>query len=76
MKDKDINSLNHTTWRCQYRIVFAPKYRRTVIYNEIKADIGKIRRQLCDREGIEIIFAEACPNHIHMRVSMPLKHSV
>ena len=39
MKEKDINSLNHTTWRCQYHIVFAPKYRRMVIYNEIKADI-------------------------------------
>ena len=76
MKDKDINSLNHTTWRCQYHIVFAPKYRRMVIYNEIKADIGKILRQLCDQKGIEIISAEACPEHIHMLVSIPPKYSV
>ncbi len=76
MKDQDINSLNHTTWRCQYHIVFAPKYRRMAIYNEIKADIGKILRQLCDQKGVEIISAEACPDHIHMLVSIPPKYSV
>ena len=58
MKEKDINSLDHTTWRCQYHVVFAPKYRRMVIYREIKADIGKILRQLCQQKGIEIIEAE------------------
>ena len=72
----DPNSLNHTTWRCQYHIVFAPKYRRMVIYNEIKADIGKILRQLCQQKGIDIISAEACPDHIHMLVSIPPKYSV
>ena len=76
MKEKDVNSLNHTTWRCQYHIVFAPKYRRMAIYNEIKRDIGKILRQLCDQKGIEIISAEACPDHIHMLVSIPPKYSV
>ena len=76
MKEKDINSLNHTTWRCQYHIVFAPKHRRMVIYNEIKADIGKILRQLCQQKGIEIISAEACPDHIHMLVNIPPKYSV
>ncbi len=76
MKDQDINSLNHTTWRCQYHIVFVPKYRRMVIYNEIKADIGKILRQLCEQKGVEIISAEACPDRIHMLVSIPPKYSV
>ena len=66
MKDKDINSLEHTTWRCQYHIVFAPKFRRQAIYREIKVDIGKILRQLCQQKGIEIIEAELCPDHIHM----------
>ena len=54
MKEKDINSLDHTTWRCQYHVVFAPKYRRLMIYGEIKVDIGKILRQLCQQKGIEI----------------------
>ena len=76
MKEKDINSLDHTSWRCQYHIVFAPKYRRQVIYREIKVDIGKILRKLCEQKGVEIIEAEACPDHIHMLVSIPPKYSV
>ena len=76
MKEKDINSLDHTTWRCQYHVVFAPKYRRMVIYRELRADIGKILRQLCQQKGVEIIEAEACPDHIHMLISIPPKYSV
>ena len=76
MKEKDINSLDHTTWRCQYHVVFAPKYRRLEIYGAIKSDIGKILRQLCQQKGIEIIEAEACPDHIHMLLSIPPKYSV
>ncbi len=76
MKEKDINSLEHTNWRCQYHIVFAPKYRRQAIYREIKVDIGKILRKLCEQKGVEIIEAELCPDHVHMLVSIPLKYSV
>ena len=76
MKEKDINSLDHTTWRCQYHVVFAPKYRRMVIYREIRTDIGKILRQLCQQKGVEIIEAEACPDHIRMLLSIPPKYSV
>ena len=61
---------------CQYHVGFAPKYRSMVIYREIKADIGKILRQLCQQKGVEIIEAEACPDHIHMLLSIPLKYSV
>ena len=71
MKEKDINSLDHTSWRCQYHVVFAPKYRRQVIYREIKVDIGKILRKLCEQKGVEIIEAEACKDHIHLLVSIP-----
>ena len=76
MKEKDIGRLSHTTWRCQYHIVFAPKYRRMVIYGQIKKDIGQILRQLCEQKEVEIIQAEACPDHIHMLVSIPPKYSV
>ena len=76
MKEKDINSLDHTTWRCQYHVVFAPKYRRLMIYGEIKVDIGKILRQLCQRKGIEIIEAQLCTDHVHMLISIPPKYSV
>lgn len=76
MKEKDISSLEHTRWRCQYHVVFAPKYRRMAIYGEIRADIGVILRKLCEQKGIEIIEAEACPDHIHMLLSIPPKMSV
>ena len=73
---KDINSLEHTKWRCQYHVVFAPKFRRKVIYNELRADIGVILRKLCEQKGVEIIEANACPDHIHMLISIPPKYSV
>ncbi|QPQ29491.1 IS200/IS605 family transposase [Lysinibacillus sp. JNUCC 51] len=72
----DNKSLAHTTWNCKYHIVFAPKYRRQIIYGQIKADVGRILRQLCERKGVEIIEATACPDHIHMLVSIPPKISV
>ena len=72
----DKNSLAHTTWECKYHIVFAPKFRRKVIYQQIRADVGHILSELCKRKGIEIIEAEACPDHIHMLVRIPPKYSV
>lgn len=72
----DNNSLSHTKWNCKYHIVFAPKYRRQIIYGRIKVDIGKILRDLCDRKGINIIEAECCVDHIHMLVEIPPKYSV
>ena len=72
--DKD--SLAHSKWNCRYHIVFAPKYRRQIIYGRYKLGIGKILRTLSDRKGIEIIEAELCPDHIHMLVSIPPKYSV
>ena len=73
------NELKHTahsSYRCEYHIVFAPKYRRKVIYKEVKADIGEILRKLCKEMKVEIIEAEACPDHIHMLVSIPPYMSV
>ena len=72
----DIQSLSHSKWRCQYHIVFAPKYRRQEIYGKLKVDIGQILRKLCEQKKVEIIEAEACPDHIHMLVSIPPNISV
>ena len=72
----DKNTLAHTKWNCKYHIVFAPKYRRRIIYGKIKVDIGKILRKLCEQKGVEIIEANLCPDHIHMLVSIPPKMSV
>ncbi len=70
------SSLAHTKWNCKYHIVFAPKYRRQVIYGKLKREIGKIIRELCERKGVEIVEAEDCSDHIHMLVSIPPKISV
>lgn len=72
----DKNSLSHTTWDCKYHIVFAPKFRRQVIYGKLKTDIGKILRELCERKEIEIIEAECCKEHVHMLMQIPPKYSV
>ncbi len=72
----DTESLAHTKWNCKYHIVFALKYRRQVIYGKIRTDIGQILRKLCEYKGVEIVEAEACPDHIHMLVSIPPKYSI
>ena len=75
-KNDDVSSLSHTKWDCQYHIVFTPKYRRKVIYNKLRRDIGKYLRRPCDYKGVEIVEANACPDHIHMLVKIPPKISI
>ena len=70
------NSLAHTKWVCKYHIVFTPKYRRKVIYNQLRKDIQQIIRDLCKWKGIEIIEGHMMPDHIHLLVSVPPKYSV
>jgi putative transposase len=72
----DNNSLAHTKWNCKYHVVFSPKYRRREIYGKLKIEIGKILRELCKWKGVEIIEANACPDHIHMLLAIPPKLSV
>lgn len=72
----DKNTLAHTTWECKYHIVFAPKYRRQVIYGKIKEDVRDIIKMLCERKGIEIIEGECCVDHVHLLVRIPPKYSV
>ena len=73
---RDELSLAHTVWNCKYHIVFAPKYRRKVFFNEKRIDIGKILRKLCEFKQVTIVEAEVCPDHIHMLVEIPPKMSV
>ena len=72
----DNDSLAHSKWNCKYHIVFAPKCRRQIIYGQIKADVGRILRILCERKRVEIIEANACKDHIHMLLEIPPKMSV
>ena len=70
------NSLSHTKWMCKYHIVFTPKYRRKIIYNQYKQSTGQILRQLCSYKSIEILEGHLMPDHVHMLVSIPPKISV
>ena len=72
----NIKSLSHSKWRCKYHIVFAPKYRRLEVYGKLKADIGEILRKLCEQKNVNIIEAQACPDHIHMLIEIPPSLSV
>jgi len=72
----EIKSLSHSKWRCEYHIVFAPKFRRKEIYGKFRKDIGEILRKLCEAKGIEILEAQACIDHIHMLVCIPPHISV
>ena len=75
-QNTDVKSLAHTKWNCKYHVVFAPKYRRKVFYNEKKEAIREIIRTLCQWKGVEIIEGEVCPDHIHLLLSIPPKMSV
>ena len=72
----DNNSLSHTKWNCKYHIVFAPKFRRKIIYGKLRQDIANILSVLCKRKGVKIVEAEMCPDHVHMLVEIPPSISV
>jgi len=69
----DESSLSHTRWKCQYHIVFIPKYRKKVMYGQVKADIREIIKVLCNYKKVEIIEGAICSDHVHLYVSIPPK---
>ena len=71
-----LNSLAHTKWMCKYHIVFTPKYRRKVIYNQMREDLREIIKLLCKYKGVEIIEGHLMPDHVHLLVSIPPKISI
>ena len=75
-KKEEVDSLSHTRWNCKYHIVFAPKYRRKVFFEEKRLEIREILRTLCAWKGVEIIEGEICPDHVHLLVSIPPKYSI
>ena len=75
-QNTDARSLAHTKWVCKYHVVFAPKYRRKVFFEEKREDIRDILRKLCEWKGVEILEGEVCPDHVHLLLSIPPKMSV
>ena len=75
-QNTDAKSLAHTKWNCKYHVVFAPKYRRKVFFQEKRSDIRDILRTLCEWKGVTIIEGEICPDHVHLLLSIPPQMSV
>lgn len=72
----DRQSLTHTSWECQYHIVFIPKYRQKRLYGEIRADVKEIIQVLCGYKKVKIVSGAVCKDHIHLHVMIPPKMSV
>ncbi|MFI3173344.1 MAG: IS200/IS605 family transposase [Eubacteriales bacterium] len=72
----DNKNLSHTKWKCQYHIVFIPKYRKKVLYGKVKEDVREIIKILCEDKGIEIIAGAVCSDHVHLSLAIPPKYSV
>ncbi len=72
----DNRSLSHTKYRCQYHVVFIPKYRKKVLYGQLREDVREIIQELCNYKGVEIVSGAVCVDHVHLSVSMPPKLSI
>ena len=72
----DKKSLSHTSWKCQYHIVFIPKYRKKKLYGQLRTDVREIIQTLCNYKGIEIVSGAVCIDHVHLCVSIPPKMSI
>ncbi|MBE5789294.1 MAG: IS200/IS605 family transposase [Clostridiales bacterium] len=72
----DDQSISHTRWKCQYHIVFIPKYRRKVMYGKVRTDVREIIKTLCRYKKVEIIEGAVCVDHVHLCVSIPLKIAI
>ena len=72
----DNKSISHTRWKCQYHIVFIPKYRKKVLYGKVREDVREILNTLCKYKNVEIIAGAVCVDHVHLSVAIPPKLSV
>jgi putative transposase len=69
-------SLSHVRWECKYHVVIIPKYRRRVLYGQLRRQLGRILRELCRQKGVELLEGRLMPDHVHMCLSIPPKYSV
>ena len=72
----DNQSISRTTWNCTYHVVFIPKYRRKIMYGEVKVEVGEILRKLCEMKQINLIEGKVCVDHVHMYIGVPPKLSI
>ncbi len=73
---RQVNSLNHTRWECKYHIIFIPKYRRKVIFGEIRKELGEVLHRLAKQKERLIEEGYMTPDHVHMMISIPPRYAV
>src|SRR5947209_1425369 len=73
---REWQSQSHVRWYCRYHIVIVPKYRKKVIFGQLRKEIGGVLRELCRQEGVELVEGHAMPDHVHLCLSIPPKYSV
>ncbi|HEX7478123.1 MAG TPA: IS200/IS605 family transposase [Polyangiales bacterium] len=73
---REWQSLSHVRWYCRYHVVFVPKYRKRSIFGQLRKDIGRILRELCVQQEVELVEGHAMPDHVHLLLSIPPKYSV
>ena len=69
-------SLSHVKWDCKCHVIYIPKCRKRVIFGNLRREIGRITRELCEQRGIVLLEGNARPDHIHVCLSIPPKYSV
>ena len=73
---KDFDSLSHVRWECKYHVIWIPKYRRKVIFGDLRKKVGRILRELCEQKNIDLLEGHAMDDHVHLCLSIPPKYSV
>ncbi len=73
---KDYQSQSHVKWECKYHVVWCPKYRRKKLYGKLRRRFGEITHDLCRQKGVQLIEGHACPDHVHLCISIPPKYSI
>ena len=72
----DYNHLNHTTWDCKFHVVFIPKYRKKMLFGQLRQKLGPVLHELASRKESKIEIGRMMPDHVHMLMSIPPKYSV
>jgi len=72
----DAQSLRHTVWDCKYHVVWIPKYRRKVLYGQLRKELGTVIKELAKQKESEVMEGKLMADHVHMLISIPPKYSV
>jgi len=73
---RQVGSLNHSRWECKYHVIFIPKYRKKVIFGQIRSELGEVLRRLAGQKESRIEEGHLMPDHVHMMISIPPKYAV